>query len=242
MIRHIFLISVLCLLLGGLFAEGQAGVIYVDPELWWTCVDGISWIDVMAGTQIDSVHSYACLMYVDPSKVSLDSVARGTILDTIFGQHDTVWFGWEYDNHFPDSLYFGASIFGYGAYVNGPGQLGRIWFKGKQEGETPVTFGWAILRDPYHPSGPGMEVIILTGKIVVLGAGFRFGDANSDSTIDIGDIVYLINYLFKNGPDALPWWFVGDANCDKSTDVSDVVYLINYLFKNGPEPCYPCGS
>ena len=47
--------------------------------------------------------------------------------------------------------------------------------------------------------------------------------------------------MYKNGPEALPWWFVGDANCDKMVDIGDVVYLINYLFKRGPNPCYPCG-
>ena len=61
------------------------------------------------------------------------------------------------------------------------------------------------------------------------------GDANSDGIVDVGDVVYLINYLFKSGPApvSLP---SGDANCDSMVDVGDVVYLINYLFKNGPPP------
>ncbi len=71
------------------------------------------------------------------------------------------------------------------------------------------------------------------GHITVL--PYLTGDASHDGVIDIGDVVYLINYLYKNGaaPDPLE---SGDANCDGVVDVSDVVYLINYLFKSGPPP------
>ncbi|MCK4386302.1 MAG: hypothetical protein KAW52_08575, partial [candidate division Zixibacteria bacterium] len=69
------------------------------------------------------------------------------------------------------------------------------------------------------------------------------GDANADSTVDVVDVVYLINYLFNetSAPDPLG---AGDANCDGTThepnvDVVDVVYLINYLFTEGPPPCCP---
>ncbi|HEX7401110.1 MAG TPA: dockerin type I repeat-containing protein [candidate division Zixibacteria bacterium] len=61
------------------------------------------------------------------------------------------------------------------------------------------------------------------------------GDANADAVIDVGDVVYLINYLFKSGPVPSPLE-AGDVNCDGNVDVGDVVYLINYLFKGGPPP------
>jgi hypothetical protein len=64
---------------------------------------------------------------------------------------------------------------------------------------------------------------------------FIRGDVNKDETIDVGDVVYLVNYLFKTGPACDPL-AVGDANCDSVVDVGDVVYLINYLFKGGPPP------
>ncbi|MGB7063090.1 MAG: S8 family serine peptidase [Candidatus Zixiibacteriota bacterium] len=62
------------------------------------------------------------------------------------------------------------------------------------------------------------------------------GDANGDGTIDIGDVVYLINYLYKGGPAPEPL-DAGDANSDGVIDIGDVVYLINYLYKGGPSPC-----
>jgi len=61
-------------------------------------------------------------------------------------------------------------------------------------------------------------------------------DANGDGVIDISDVVFLLNYLFQNGPapNPLP---AGDANCDCVVDIGDVVYLLNYLFNGGPSPC-----
>lgn len=62
------------------------------------------------------------------------------------------------------------------------------------------------------------------------------GDANRDQQIDIGDVVYLINYLYKDGSEPLPTE-AGDCNRDGIVDLGDVVYLINYLYKGGPPPC-----
>lgn len=59
------------------------------------------------------------------------------------------------------------------------------------------------------------------------------GDTNGDGIINIADIVYLINYLFINGPSPDPL-VTGDVNCDWVVDIADVVYLVNYLFMNGP--------
>jgi hypothetical protein len=61
------------------------------------------------------------------------------------------------------------------------------------------------------------------------------GDANGDGIISPGDVIYLINYLFRGGPAPDPLER-GDCNCDGEVDPGDVVYLINYLFRYGPPP------
>ncbi len=66
---------------------------------------------------------------------------------------------------------------------------------------------------------------------------FLRGDANADRVIDMGDAVYLLNYLFKGGPAPVPWLEIGDVNCDEAVDLGDAIYLLNYLFKGGPVPC-----
>jgi parallel beta-helix repeat protein/predicted outer membrane repeat protein len=58
------------------------------------------------------------------------------------------------------------------------------------------------------------------------------GDANADGEINIGDIVYLVNYLYKGGPAPTPVP-AGDANGDGVVDVGDIVYLVNYLYRCG---------
>jgi hypothetical protein len=67
---------------------------------------------------------------------------------------------------------------------------------------------------------------------------FLRGDVNQDGVIDPADIVYFINYLFRDGnpPDTL---LAGDCNCDGITGSGDVVFLINYLLRNGPSPDCP---
>ncbi len=61
------------------------------------------------------------------------------------------------------------------------------------------------------------------------------GDANGDGVIDIGDVVYLINYLLTGTSAPHPLW-VGDCNCDEIVDIGDVIYLINYLFTGTSPP------
>jgi hypothetical protein len=66
---------------------------------------------------------------------------------------------------------------------------------------------------------------------------YLHGDANRDQTLDGGDVVYLLNYLFRGGPAPNPLQ-AGDANCDGDVNADDVVYLLNYLYRDGPPP--PC--
>ncbi len=65
------------------------------------------------------------------------------------------------------------------------------------------------------------------------------GDCTGDGDINLGDVVYLIGYLYKQGPPPDPLC-MGDANGDGSRDVGDVVLLINYLFKGNFAPCFDC--
>ncbi|UCB51952.1 MAG: glycosyl hydrolase [Candidatus Zixiibacteriota bacterium] len=64
------------------------------------------------------------------------------------------------------------------------------------------------------------------------------GDLDLSCEINVGDVVLLVNYLYRGGdPPEIPE--TGDANCDDTIDVGDVVILINYLFRSGPMPCAP---
>jgi hypothetical protein len=93
---------------------------------------------------------------------------------------------------------------------------------------------------PYHIPGrtpPNQDRYPLMNPCASVG----FGDSNLDGVVDIGDVVYLINYLFKCGPPPFPMISAGDCNNDGIVDIGDVVYLINYLFRGGPAPGGCCG-
>jgi len=65
------------------------------------------------------------------------------------------------------------------------------------------------------------------------------GDIDNSGRVDIGDLVYLVDYMFLQGP---PPWSMNAADVDASCriDISDVVYLIDYIFLGGPAPQPGC--
>jgi len=68
-------------------------------------------------------------------------------------------------------------------------------------------------------------------------AAFVHGDAKGDGDVGLADVVYLINYVLKGGPEPVPYE-AGDMDCPNNiVDLADIVYLINCLFRGGPAPC-----
>jgi len=64
------------------------------------------------------------------------------------------------------------------------------------------------------------------------------GDTRLDGLINIADIVFLLNYIFVNGPEPVPFCS-GDVDRDGNVDSDDALYLISYLFQYGPPPEIP---
>jgi hypothetical protein len=55
-----------------------------------------------------------------------------------------------------------------------------------------------------------------------------------------GDVIGLVNYVFKGGIAPMPCAPAGDANCDLAVNSSDVIQMVNFIFKSGPSLCDPC--
>jgi hypothetical protein len=92
---------------------------------------------------------------------------------------------------------------------------------------SPLTTGFLDLTVTAHNHLPYRDVIEV---------GQAKGDANGDGQVDLGDVVFLVNYLYHGGAAPNPA-DIGDVNCDATTNLGDVVYLLNYLYHGGPAPC-----
>ena len=64
------------------------------------------------------------------------------------------------------------------------------------------------------------------------------GDVDHGCSVNVTDLMYLVDYLFRDGPPP-PCLEEGDADGDGSINVGDLMYLVYYLFLDGPAPP-PC--
>ena len=62
------------------------------------------------------------------------------------------------------------------------------------------------------------------------------GDPTEDITI--GDLVWLVNYMFKQGPDPV-YLIEADVDANNNININDLVLLVKYMFKQGTPPM-PC--
>ncbi len=81
---------------------------------------------------------------------------------------------------------------------------------------------------------------------ILINREFICGDVNNDWVINLGDVIYLANYLLKGGPEPAcppaPYSACADVNGDCLLNLGDVIYLANYLLKSGPAPHCDCGG
>ncbi|MBI4606604.1 MAG: hypothetical protein HY721_31970 [Planctomycetes bacterium] len=91
-------------------------------------------------------------------------------------------------------------------------------------------------------SGPDGSVPIDTCS-----GNFIRGDCNQNGRTSgfLGDIVFLLSFLFEAGARPPDCRAACDANDDGAVDVSDAAYLVNWMFRQGPPPPAPypfCGA
>jgi hypothetical protein len=92
---------------------------------------------------------------------------------------------------------------------------------------------WGIYLFRYTATDPSAVADTMFKWVRVV--AFMRGDSNNDGQVDIGDISYLISYIFRHGP-APASEEAADVNSDESVDVSDALYLVNFIFRHGPPP------
>ena len=62
-------------------------------------------------------------------------------------------------------------------------------------------------------------------------------DGDAGETIDISDLVYLVDFIFTGGPTpSCPEEGNIEGDVAENIDISDLVYLVDFIFTGGPTP------
>jgi hypothetical protein len=62
---------------------------------------------------------------------------------------------------------------------------------------------------------------------------YLVGNVNSDGVVNVGDIIYMVDYVFGGGKDPVPF-DAADTNDDGKVNVGDIGYLIMQVFPSRP--------
>ena len=77
-------------------------------------------------------------------------------------------------------------------------------------------------------------VILIDGSLTV--EPFKCGDVDGSSTLNVADLTYLIDFLFRGGPTP-PCLAEADINgSGGAPNVADLTYFVDFLFRGGPNP------
>ena len=92
--------------------------------------------------------------------------------------------------------------------------------------DTPGTYmSQLTVTNEYGQTGPShFEQIIIQGSTL--------GDINNDSTINVLDIVLVVNFIIGSGSPTNQEFYAADVNQDSLLNVLDVVILVNLVLNN----------
>jgi PKD repeat protein len=114
-----------------------------------------------------------------------------------------------------------------GIFVDSANGRGSIKFKP----DSTQVWGMYLFRFIARDPALAADTMLKWVRVVA----FLRGDANSNGQVDIGDVTYIVAYVFQHGaPPVIEE--AGDANHDAEVNLSDAIFLVNYIFRSGPPP------
>ena len=93
-----------------------------------------------------------------------------------------------------------------------------------------------------RPCGAGVDIGAYELCEIPGNARFRRGDSNGDGTLNVGDPVAILYFLF--GSRELHCLDAADADSNDALEITDAVRLLGYLFLDAAPPAAPfeeCG-
>ena len=101
-----------------------------------------------------------------------------------------------------------------------------------------TNFLWGTLLPPDPSYGYGRIDVFKAADLAGDGFDADFGDLNGNGTVNAGDIVYLVQYVYSGGPPPVGSGNA-DMNCDGVVDAYDIEYFVNRIYNGGPR-CGRC--
>ncbi len=120
----------------------------------------------------------------------------------------------------------------------GDGLILKLYFtpSGSPGASSPISFNaYSSYTPTFQGSLSSYVVPSSPGSVSVTSCTLR-GDSNGDLTVDIADLIYMVDYSFNGGPDPI-LIEASDVDCSGSVDISDLVYMADFMFSGGPAPC-----
>lgn len=124
------------------------------------------------------------------------------------------------------------------------GKMRHVWVDVGRYAGSARLFRFRILCDDSEGSAGWYVDDVALARVELTGSGAAFfrGNCNADSRLNLTDAVFLLDHLFRGGPEP-PCPRACDADGNDILNLTDAVYLLNHLFLGGREPPGPgsCG-
>jgi hypothetical protein len=216
-------------------AGAQPAEVWIQPDTVYHQNNAFFRISLQCDDNLIEAKSFHVQLSINPAVlyVPADSVLLGSMFDGINEDSITVMFTqlWDDSTHLEVDIAFLRDS----ATIDGPGELLIFPVTPTGIGVTDVQITELMVFDRFNQEIP--VTVRNDGWIRVCQ---YVGDIDANASIDIVDLVYLVEYMFQGGPLPIPNKWVGDFNCDgKGIDITDLIGMVMWMFQGGPWLCNP---
>ncbi|HQL25078.1 MAG TPA: C1 family peptidase, partial [candidate division Zixibacteria bacterium] len=119
----------------------------------------------------------------------------------------------------------------------GEGPILKLYFSIPPQGNygqvTPLDVSGYLQFSPiFHSPTLDWNPVPLAGSVTLLA---QPGDCDGRTGLTIGDVTFLVGFLFRGGPAPDPAE-AGDVDCSGAVGIGDITKLVAYMFRDGPAP------
>ena len=233
--------------LGKNFAVANENIMYIRDDL--QAVPGASFDAIVRLTHVEDVHGFQTVVIYENTPLTLTEMSTTCMDSELLLLPDTIEFLiMSVDPNIAPGFGWGATsaIFDFSLPFNG-----QVLPPGPDQ--SIVNYKFNVANDPaLIGSCTVLDLDGTAGTVLKLSDGqvcfedldtFVRGDANNDSLVDLADVLFILNFLFDNGPPP-ECTDTADTNDDGNVEISDPIGILNFLFLQGCPPQAPfpeCG-